>query len=41
MRRAFLCRFVTTGLLAVVVGGCAAPGSREGVIAESAGLMAR
>jgi CubicO group peptidase (beta-lactamase class C family) len=40
MRRAFLCRFVTTGLLAVVVGGCAAPGSREGVIAESAGLMA-
>src|SRR5882762_1000586 len=40
MRRAFLGRFVTTGLLAVVVGGCAAPGSREAVIAESAGLMA-
>jgi CubicO group peptidase (beta-lactamase class C family) len=33
-------RFVTAGLLAVVVGGCAAPESREGVIAESAGLMA-
>jgi CubicO group peptidase (beta-lactamase class C family) len=33
-------RCVTAGLLAVVVGGCAAPGSREGVIAESAGLMA-
>jgi CubicO group peptidase (beta-lactamase class C family) len=40
MRRALLCRFVTAGLLAVVVGGCAAPGSREGVIAESASLMA-
>src|SRR5438874_2981197 len=32
-------RLGTAGLLAVVVGGCAAPGSREGVIAESAGLM--
>jgi CubicO group peptidase (beta-lactamase class C family) len=33
-------RLATAGLLVVVVGGCAAPGSREGVIAESAGLMA-
>src|SRR3989440_7713978 len=32
-------RLGTAGLLAVVVGGCAAPGSREGIIAESAGRM--
>src|SRR2546421_7726080 len=41
MTRALLQRrFVTAGLLAVVVAGCAAPGPREGVIAESAGLTA-
>src|SRR3979411_430376 len=33
-------RFVTAGLLPGVLRGCAAPQSREGVIAESAGLMA-
>jgi len=41
MTRALLRRrFVIAGLLAVVVGGCAAPGTREGVITESAALMA-
>src|SRR5437660_5969311 len=42
MTRALLQRrFVTAGLLAAVVAGCAAPGPGEGVIAESAGLTAR
>src|SRR5437660_10597274 len=41
MTRALLQRrFVTAGLLAAVVAGCAAPGPGEGVIAESAGLTA-
>ncbi len=41
MTRALLRRrFVIAGLLAVVGGGCAASGTREGVIAESAALMA-